>query len=59
MTIATVERVILGPVMLVPHEAGYDVPLGIGCPDAGSSRYMLVCVCSYGGIWPVRSRYCG
>ena len=26
MTRATVERVNLGPVMLVPHEAGYDVP---------------------------------
>ena len=28
MTIATVERVILGPVMLVPHEAGGSV----ACP---------------------------
>ena len=31
MTIATVERVILGPVMLIPHEAGYaECPLVAG-----------------------------
>ena len=39
MIIATVARVILGPVMLVPHGAGSTVPLvrvaGHAVPDAG------------------------
>ena len=44
MTIATDERVILGPVMLVPHEAGYAVfprclLLVTGGPEAGSIHW--------------------
>ena len=64
MTIATVERVILGPVMLVPHEAGYVIPLSmmaflmqvVAGVYAVCAGVRVIGLCT--GVWAMMLVYC-